>query len=139
MPASKPPTPGSKRILVVDDDPSIRRSVRLILAVGGYDVLEADSAQEALQVVEDAPPDLVIMDLVLPTMRGRECANLLQAHQPRLPILFVSGYTNQESIRLGLMTEGEAFLRKPFEIDELRQVVQDVLERSPDEGGGLSG
>lgn len=115
-------------VLVVDDDLAIRETVRRALTRHGYAVLDASSTHEATLLIRDAAPDLVIMDLVLPGMGGREGANLLLAHHPDMRVLFISGYTSHESVELGYLREGHPFLRKPFSIDELISAVRRMLD-----------
>lgn len=117
-------------VLVVDDDRDLRESVTRILERSDYRVLEAGDAHQARTALQDAEGaiDLVVMDLVLPGLEGREAANLLLAHDPELRILFTSGYTSQESIRMGALPEGHAFIRKPFEASELLEAVAALLE-----------
>ena len=115
-------------VLVVDDDDALRKTMVRALESHGYEVLAADSGFQARKVHEKAGRvDLIIMDLVLPGMEGRESANLLMAHQPDVKILYTSGYSSLESLRSGLTHEGEAFLRKPFEVDELIEAVEETL------------
>lgn len=115
-------------VLVVDDDKALRHSIRRGLEMHGYKVYSAANAHEARQQVEFVgPPDIVLMDLVLPGMEGREAANLLLAHHPGLKILYMSGYTSQESMRMGTLDPGHAFLRKPFDVPELLEAVEGVL------------
>ena len=118
---------GSLRILVVDDDASVRRSISRSLQSRGYRLREAASAGEARKLALAEPPDLVIMDLVLSGMEGREAANLLLAHQPELAVLFISGYSSQESARMGKLGAGQLFLRKPFDARELLDAVRRAL------------
>lgn len=118
----------SATILVVDDDVALRRTMVRALEGAGYDVLAAGNAFEARKALDRADAlDLVVMDLVLPGMEGREAANLLKARQPGITVVYTSGYTSQESLRSGLVEEGEIFLRKPFELDELLETVRAVL------------
>ena len=115
-------------VLVVDDDDSLRRSVRRTLETHGYKVYSAANAHEARQQVEFVgPPHLVLMDLVLPGMEGREAGNLLLARHPDVRILYMSGYTSQESMRMGALDPHQAFLRKPFDVPELLEAVEAAL------------
>jgi CheY-like chemotaxis protein len=113
-------------ILVVDDDGVLLRAMRGLLERCGYDVMESGDVTAALAAVRLKRPDMLIMDLVLPGMDGREGARLIREACPDLPVLFVSGYTSEEWFRMG--NEGEAFLRKPFSVEELLGAVERVLE-----------
>ncbi len=123
------PQPGwGRTILVVEDDAALRRSVRRTLELHGYRVYSAIDAHEARKQVDFVgPPDLVLMDMVLPGMEGMEAGNLLLARHPELPIIYMSGYTSQESLRMGSLQEGQRFLRKPFDIPELLEAVEAAL------------
>jgi DNA-binding response OmpR family regulator len=116
-------------ILIVDDDDALRESMARALAKHGFAVLEAGDGFAARRAFTDAAGkvSLVIMDLVLPGIEGREAANLLLARSPVLRILFTSGYTSQESSRVGGVPEGHAFIRKPFEIPQLIETVRKIL------------
>ena len=115
-------------VLVVDDDASLRRSVRRTLEMHGYKVYSAANAHEARQQVDFVgPPHLVLMDLVLPGMEGREAANVLLARYPDVRVIYMSGYTSQESMRMGALDQDQAFLRKPFDVPELLEAVEAAL------------
>lgn len=124
MPSSEPIT-----VLVVDDDEALRRSVVRSLRMHDYHVIEAGDAHEARTAMSEAGGtiDVVLMDLVLPGLEGREAANLLLARDPEVRILFTSGYTSQESLRMGTLPEGHAFIRKPFDIPELLQAIATLV------------
>ena len=115
-------------ILIVDDDAVLVRAMRALLEHAGYHVMDAGSIAEARAAVERRRPDLVIMDLVLPGLEGREGANLIVAHHPGLRVLYMSGYTNQETLRIGDVSSGQPFLRKPFGVEDLLGAIERVLE-----------
>lgn len=125
---SPPVRKDAATILVVDDDVSLRSSMARALERDGYRVLQAGSAFEARKAMKGSDRiDLIVMDLVLPGMEGREAANLLKADRPGVTVLYVSGYTSQESLRSGLVEENELFMRKPFEVEELLETVREAL------------
>jgi two-component system, cell cycle sensor histidine kinase and response regulator CckA len=124
-------------ILIVDDDDALVHSVRRLLERAGYEVLEASTVAEARTLLGESAPDLLIMDLVLPGLQGREGANLILAQSPGLPVIFMSGYTSQESIRMGQIGSADPFLRKPFSSEELLGAVERAL--APRDEGGLGG
>jgi CheY-like chemotaxis protein len=113
-------------ILVVDDDGALLHAMRGLLERFGYEVMEAGDVTEALAAVRLKPPDLLVMDLVLPGVDGRQGADLIRARCPGLPVLFISGYTTEEWFRMG--NSGEAFLRKPFSVEEMLGAVERVLD-----------
>ena len=127
-PRARPPR-GGETILVVDDEPSIRRVVRAILERLGYRVLEAPGGHEALALLEAAPhaPDALLTDAVMPGMRGRELARAFRARLPDRPVILMSGYA--EDAHLG-RDEVAAFLVKPLTPDELAHSLRAALDAS---------
>lgn len=118
-------------VLLLDDDELLRRSVRRILELEGYDVIEAENAHEAF-VALDAHPDpidVVLCDLVLPGLSGREAANIIVARRPDTRVLFTSGYSSHGSARQEMIDAGEPFLSKPFEIPELLSSVGRLVSK----------
>jgi PAS domain S-box-containing protein len=113
-------------VLVVEDEEMVRRMAGRALREAGYRVLEAGSAREALDLLADAsePCRLVVVDVVMPGMGGRELASKLEELRPGTPTLFISGYTDSEIVRRGLLEPDTAFLPKPFTADALVRAVQ---------------
>ena len=107
---------GSETILVVEDEDLVRALATRSLAERGYRVIEAREGSEALRQLELHPSgvDLVISDVVMPEMGGRELARRLGTQRPSLPVLFISGYTGEDVIQRGLLEPGAPFLPKPF-------------------------
>ena len=125
-PAPKP-TQGSGTILVVDDEPMVRALARRALEVYGYTVLEAEDGREALKTMDaegGKSVALVLADLVMPGMGGRELGTRLQNTHPAVPVLFMSAHTGDERARRRLLSPGIWFLQKPFAPDELVSQVQ---------------
>jgi CheY-like chemotaxis protein len=114
------------RILVVDDDESIRQIVRLCLADEGYDVLEAANGQAALQVVDDFPPSLILLDLRMPVMDGWEFARQYRLTPgPHAPIVaFVAALNITKECG---DIEAAGILSKPFDLDDLLKAVRSQL------------
>lgn len=123
---------GSANVLVVDDDDELRRFMCRILERNGYRVREANSAEAALSMVDDAEGsiDLLVSDFVMGEMTGRDLAHSLQAKRPAIPVLLVSG-TASRSIIAGLADGSAEFLAKPFKPSELVDKVHDLLARRP--------
>jgi len=120
---------GHETILLVEDEAGIRFTIRLFLEKFGYTVIAAASPDEALRLVADHPDgiDLLITDVVMPGMNGRDLAKKLAADYPSMKILYMSGYTANVIAHRGILDEGVQFLRKPIGRDELAQKVRGAL------------
>jgi two-component system cell cycle sensor histidine kinase/response regulator CckA len=124
---------GSERILLVEDNEELRRSTKGVLQAMGYRVTVAADGERGLRTFEAAPRDcdLVVTDVVMPGMSGRELVDRIRWLDPEVKVLFVSGYTDNVILRHGIM-EGEVdFLEKPFTADLLARKVREVLDRKP--------
>ena len=117
-------------ILVVEDEPAVLDLARLALEGAGYRVLSANSPQAALaQAAAHAGPlDLVVTDVVMPNLNGRELLESLRAIRPDVRCLYMSGYTAEIIARRGILEPGLAFLQKPFVLDQLLTKVREVLD-----------
>ncbi|HEY3324318.1 MAG TPA: response regulator [Planctomycetota bacterium] len=124
---SDAPTPSQKTILVVDDDSGVRTVAREMLLRAGYRVLEAHGCSDAVLIYEKEKDsiDLVLTDIVMPKMSGRDLANILLAGAPNLKIIFMSGYTDKAPIQPG---KNAAFLHKPFRAEDLINIVGNALQ-----------
>jgi PAS domain S-box-containing protein len=122
---------GSETILLVEDEAVVRKLVKEILAEQGYTILEAEGPQQALAVQEAYRGDiqLLLTDLVMPDMNGRELAERLTALRPGIKVLFMSGYTGDTMVRETLNRPGLAFLQKPFTPGALARKVRKAIER----------
>ena len=120
-------TPRRRTILLVDDDESLRRMIRLALALAGFDTREAGSGLEALEMIDRWRPDLIVLDLVLPGVDGLSVLAELASHPGTrsLPVVIITG----SALPLDNV-EVECVLRKPFKPDALVDVVQKCLARS---------
>jgi two-component system cell cycle sensor histidine kinase/response regulator CckA len=119
-------------ILVVEDEDPLRAAIRRLLQSEGYTVLEADNGASALEVLSSpssAGVALVLTDLRMPVMDGRQFAAALARVRPNLPIVFMSGFTAQ-LMDMRLVSPHLAFLAKPFKNDALLAAVRDQLDRS---------
>ncbi len=124
---------GDETILLVEDEPAVRMLTHKLLERSGYTVLEAASGVEALRVAElnYAEIDLLLTDVVMPGMSGRELADRLVGTCPELRVLFMTGYTDDAAIRHGIDRATMRVLQKPFNATELDQRVRDALESPP--------
>jgi PAS domain S-box-containing protein len=116
-------------VLVVDDEPVVRAMMVRTLRQAGYHVLDAEDGAAALAVARGyaEPIDLLVTDLAMPGMRGRELARAMAELQPDLRVLFVSGFPGDELERRGLLEAGRPFLSKPFAPEELAEQVRQML------------
>jgi CheY-like chemotaxis protein len=120
---------GSETVLLVEDEESVRQLVRETLAARGYNVLEADDGQKALEISAShaGTIHMLVTDVVMPGMSGRELAKLLVESRPQIKVLYLSGYTEDAIIHQGALDSGTAFLQKPFTLQMLSRKVRDVL------------
>jgi two-component system, cell cycle sensor histidine kinase and response regulator CckA len=133
------PQGGSETLLLVEDEATVRESVRRLLEWHGYRVLEAGNGSEALRIYEENPAaiDLVLTDLVMPEMGGHELVELLRVHNPALRVVFMSGYSEKNIANNGSMPPGTGFVEKPFTVETLMRRVREVLDAKV-AGGELS-
>jgi two-component system cell cycle sensor histidine kinase/response regulator CckA len=123
---------GTERVLVVEDEEALRSLVVEMLTCQGYEVVAATSPLAALDAaMSGASFDLMVTDLVMPGMSGRELADRVTAGCAGMKVLFMSGYTDDVVTRRGLMEERMAFLQKPFGLEELARKVREVLDSRP--------
>jgi two-component system cell cycle sensor histidine kinase/response regulator CckA len=118
-------------VLVVEDEDALRAAIRRLLQREGYHVIEAQNGATALQLLEDASTnrvDLVLTDLRMPVMDGRQLAAALVRRRPNLPIVFMSGFTTQ-LMDLRLVSPDLAFLAKPFRDGDLLAAIRGQIAR----------
>jgi PAS domain S-box-containing protein len=135
--AREVPAGGSETLLVVEDEEMVRLLACRVLRERGYTVHEAAHGAEALELLSRTPrlPDLVVSDVVMPTMGGRELGSHLRERAPDLPVLYMSGFTGEDVVRRGLLDPGVPFQQKPFHPDALAKQVRDLLDaRKPPRG-----
>jgi two-component system cell cycle sensor histidine kinase/response regulator CckA len=120
---------GSETVLLVEDEDSVRELVRETLTARGYKVLEASDGESALRAAKDFSGriDILITDVVMPGIGGRELATRLLPLRPDMGILFLSGYTEDTILHQGALNPGTAFLQKPFTLQHLARKVREVL------------
>lgn len=123
---------GTETVLLAEDAEPIRNLARVALQSCGYKLLEASNGQEALSLgtLIQPPLHLLITDIVMPKMSGRELAERLRTIHPEVRVLYVSGYTDDAILRHGVVAEGVAFLHKPFTPTTLARRVREVLDSS---------
>lgn len=127
-PNERAPRGRSERVLLVDDTDVVRLMLREVLQEAGYQVVDAANANDALyELRADAHIDLLLSDVGLPGMNGRELADAARALRPGLPVLFITGYTEGAAQRQEFLDHGMALLPKPFSLDELLHKVRQML------------
>ena len=131
-PSLGPPPRGTETVLLVEDEDSVRSLARIFLQTGGYTVLEASDGEEAVGVSDryEGTIDLLLLDVVMPGMSGRELADQLRARRPGVPVVYVSGYTDDTVLRNGVVEAESEFLQKPFSMDLLLRKMHDLLAKN---------
>jgi PAS domain S-box-containing protein len=132
-PAPAAPLNGTETALLVEDEPEVRGLVEKILRMYGYTVLSAASPAEAIALSKGRPAaiDILVTDVIMPGMNGRELSRILAASRPELRVLYMSGYTDAVIAQQGILEPGTAFVSKPFTPDVLARKVREVLD-APD-------
>ena len=125
------PIGGSETVLLVEDEEPVRNITTLLLETLGYRVLGAENGQDALRLFEASREkiDLLMTDVVMPDLSGREVAEALRAQDPGLKVLFQSGYTDDTVVRWGVLHAEVTFLKKPITLDVLARKIREVLDR----------
>ena len=129
---------GLETILLVEDERAVRELLRKVLTAHGYTVIEARHGRDALLELErhSGAIHLLITDVVMPEMGGRELAQRLLELRPAMRVLYMSGYTNDEVLQKGIDGQALAFIQKPFASDDFLRKVRDVLDPPPERDEG---
>jgi CheY-like chemotaxis protein len=122
---------GSETVLIVEDDDSLRKLAQKFLQSYGYRVLAAENGEDALRISKEheGPIDLLITDVVMPKMNGKETAERLQPLYPRMKIIYMSGYTDDSIVHHGVLAPGLNFIEKPFSPKGLACKMREVLDK----------
>jgi two-component system, cell cycle sensor histidine kinase and response regulator CckA len=125
---------GTETILLVEDDEQLRRLSSSVLAHCGYNVLVASSPEEGLAICKATSHDirLLVTDVVMPRMNGRQLAEQVQQIRPAMRVLYISGYTNDAIVHYGVLDPGLWFLPKPYTLSALIAKVREVLDSAPE-------
>jgi len=122
------PLASGKTVLLVEDEDSVRKIFALALEADGFIVLSAAGGLEALRLTEDRDAiDLMVTDLVMPDINGRDLAGMMRSRFPGLRVLFVSGYADEDMLPNSVLQTDGAFLKKPFSLNALTRKVRELL------------
>jgi CheY-like chemotaxis protein len=115
----------------VEDEEQVRKLAGRILKTQGYTVLETADGNEALRICKGRkePVYLILTDVVMPGMSGRELAERLKKFQPEIRVLYMSGYTDNAIVHHGVLEKGMNYIQKPFTIEGLARKVREVLDK----------
>jgi signal transduction histidine kinase/ActR/RegA family two-component response regulator len=122
--------PGHETVLLVEDEPAVRKLVSEVLNAAGYQVLSAEDGEKALELARGhaGPIHLLLTDMIMPKTGGSAVASELARGRPGLRILYMSGFTEDAVIRNGILNDSVAFLQKPFSTSQLRSLVRKLLD-----------
>ncbi|HEY3961340.1 MAG TPA: response regulator, partial [Gaiellaceae bacterium] len=125
--------PGTETVLLVEDETVVRQLVAEILETSGYTVLQAADGASAIEVLRrhSGKVALLLTDVVMPGMSGREVARAVTAMRPGTPVLYMSGYTDSTIDQHGVLEPGVLFLQKPFSAEELTHTIRAILDGTP--------
>ncbi|MBS3754368.1 MAG: response regulator [Desulfobacterales bacterium] len=126
---------GSETLLLAEDDPQVRELAHAVLTRQGYTVLASENGDIAMKVMaqHEGPVHLLLTDVVMPEINGRELFAKIAKKHPGLKVLYISGYTADVVVNRGIPEKGAAFLQKPFSIKDLTAKVREVLDRETDQ------
>src|ERR1017187_4265433 len=120
-----------QKVLVVDDEPEVRKLVAAMLARNGYRVVSADTGENAIRLFGNNPDtDLLLTDVVAPGMSGPMIADQIAALKPDIKVLFMSGYDSTQVVQKYILEKGYSLLIKPFTMEQLEQKVNGVLAKT---------
>jgi PAS domain S-box-containing protein len=122
--------PRVRRLVLVEDEPAVAAGLKLLLEAEGIETHVVERGGEALGAIQEFRPDVVILDMSLPDMRGTEVYEQIAAQHPALPVLFSSGHGDESSIDRYAGSEHVAFLRKPYDLDALMSALEKIARQS---------
>lgn len=120
----------AQSIMVVDDEPGLRRLLNLLFSNAGYRVIEASSGPDCLKQLETSAVDLIVLDIMMPEMDGREVCQQIRNAKNMVPVLMLTARTQSRDIVMGLDCGADDYMLKPFDMDELLARVRALLRRS---------
>ncbi len=122
--------PDPKCILIIEDDETMRSSLKRILETDGYGVKMAADATQLSTVLDDSPIDLILLDVGLPWINGFELAELMRDHRDlqKLPLVFISGQTSEGDVRKAFDLGASDYIKKPFDVEKVRKTIKTLLK-----------
>lgn len=118
------------RILLVEDDEIVRKSLKRILESENYRVVTAEDARELTHVVEEFFFDLILLDVGLPWVDGFELAEMMKEHPDicKIPLIFISGHSDTENIKKGFSVGADDYITKPFDLEQVKKTIHTLLK-----------
>jgi two-component system nitrogen regulation response regulator GlnG len=118
----------TKKILIVDDEESVRYSFRKLFRVPGCEIIEAGNGLDAISVIKKEIPDLVLMDIEMPGLSGLEAIQQVKAIYPQMPVIIITAFGTTERVIAAMKYGAYEYLEKPFDVGRLKEVVTEALE-----------
>ncbi len=125
------------RVLIVDDEPSMRKLLKVVLEREGFETVEVGDGREARQLLEERTFDLVISDMYMPNGTGMELLEFIHAERPDLPVIIATGKPTVEAAVECIKVGAFDYIGKPFELTKLRRLIREAVEACPGEGGNV--
>jgi two-component system aerobic respiration control protein ArcA len=123
-----------RTILLIEDDETIRSALRRLFENEGYRVLAAADGTQLSTVLDDAPVDLIMLDIGLPWINGFELAEMMKAHEDlkEIPLIFLSGRTSEADVKKGFDVGADDYIKKPFDIEKVKRTVNTLIHLAHD-------
>ena len=123
-----------RTLLVIEDDETIRAALKRMFEGEGYRVLAAADGTQLSSVLDDAPVDLILLDVGLPWINGFELAEMMKAHQDlkEIPLVFLSARTSEADVKRGFSVGADDYIKKPFDIEKVKRTVNTLVRLSRD-------
>ncbi len=123
-----------RTILLIEDDETIRSALKRVFESDGYRVLAAADGTQLSSVLDDAPVDLIILDIGLPWINGYELAEMMKAHADlsEIPLVFLSGRTSDADVKRGFDVGADDYIKKPFDIEKVKRTINTLIHLAHD-------
>jgi len=123
-----------RTILLIEDDETIRAALKRVFEGDGYRVLAVADGTQLSTVLDDVPPDLIMLDIGLPWINGFELAEMMKAHDDlnEIPLVFLSARTGDEDVRRGFDVGADDYIKKPFDIEQVKRIVNTLIQLAHD-------